>query len=146
MLNLTLLVAVLIGAAFAMQPAINAVAGGAFGSAFPAAALSLGISLIAASLVMIALGTTPSLAAFATLPWWVVFGGLIGVLVVAGGAAIVPITGAALFFVCFIAGQLIGSLLLDHFGGFGLAVRELGLTRLTGVGLATGGVVLVRYG
>ena len=146
MLNFTLLAAVLIGAAFAMQPAINAAAGSAFGSAFPAAALSLGISFVAAALVTMALGATPDWAAFSALPWWVVFGGLIGVLVVAGGVAIVPITGAALFFVCLVSGQLIGALLLDHFGGFGMQVKELNPTRLAGVGLAIAGVVLVRYG
>lgn len=146
MLNLMLLAAILIGAAFATQPAINAVAGSAFGSTFPAAALSLGISFIAAALVTIVLGTTPTWPSVAALPWWVVFGGLIGVLVVAGGVAIVPVTGAALFFVCMVSGQLIGSILLDHFGAFGLAVKELTTTRLLGVGLAITGVVLVRYG
>ena len=146
MLNLTLIIATLIGAAFAMQPAINAAAGGAFGSAFPAAALSLGISFVAAALVTLILGATPTWAAFAALPWWVVFGGLIGVLVVAGGVAIVPITGAAMFFVCLVAGQLIGSILLDHFGAFGMTVRELTPTRIAGAALAIAGVVLVRFG
>ena len=146
MLNATLFVAVLIGAAFAAQPSINATAAQIFGSAIPAAVLSIAITLVASSALMIATKTLPSGEMIRGLPWWVVFGGLIGLAVVAGGAAIVPITGVALFFVCFVAGQLAGSLLLDHFGAFGIAVREVTPLRLLGLLCTLLGVVLVRYG
>ncbi len=146
MLNLTLLVAVLIGACFATQPVINAVAGQAFGSALPAAALSVAITFVLTAGLTVATGTTPSIGAVMALPWWIVLGGVIGVLVVAGAAAIVPVTGAALFFVCFVAGQLGASVLLDHFGAIGLAVREISPLRLLGVIMAFGGVLCVRFG
>ena len=73
-------------------------------------------------------------------------GGLIGVLVVAGSAAIVPVTGAAMFFVCLIAGQLLGSVALDHFGAFGLPEIQISPIRLIGVVLALAGVLLVQFG
>jgi transporter family-2 protein len=63
-----------------------------------------------------------------------------------GGTVIVPVTGAAVFFVCLIAGQLFGSVLLDHIGAFGLPVREIGTLRFLGILLTFGGVILVRYG
>lgn len=146
MLNLLLLLAAVIGAAFAAQPAINAVAAQVFGSPFPATVLSVAITLLASTLVMFATGTTPAPSQFADLPWWILIGGLIGVLVVAGGAAIVPVTGVALFFVCFMAGQVLGSVVLDHIGAFGLAVREITPLRLLGVLCAFAGVLLVRFG
>ena len=146
MLNATLLFAVLIGAVFAAQPSINAAAAQIFGSAIPAAVLSIAITLAASGGLMIVTNTMPTAAMMKALPWWVVFGGLIGVAVVAGGAAIVPITGAALFFVCFVAGQLAGSLLLDQFGAFGMAVRDVSPLRLIGLLCTLLGVVLVRYG
>ncbi len=144
--NLYLLVAVLIGAAFACQPAINAVAAKTLGSPLPATVLSVAITLAASAVIMVATRTTPTVEMVWSLPWWVVLGGLIGVLVVGGGAAIVPVTGVAVFFVCLIAGQLLGSVLLDHFGTFGLPVREISLPRFAGIVLTFAGVLLVRFG
>ena len=146
-MNLTyLLAAVLIGAAFAAQPAINGVAARGLGSVLPATVLSVGITLVASALIMIASRTTPSGAAVFALPWWIFLGGLIGVLVVAGSAAIVPVTGAAMFFVCLIAGQLLGSVALDHFGAFGLPEIQISPIRVIGVLLALAGVLLVQFG
>ena len=66
------------------------------------------------------------------------------------GPAIVPVigtvTGAAAFFVCLIAGQLLGSILLDHIGAFGLPIREIGTLRLLGIHLVFSGVILAHYG
>ncbi len=146
MTQVYLIVAVLIGAAFAAQPGINAVAAKTFGSPIAATVLSVGITLVASVVIMVLSGTTPTPSMFGTLPWWVVVGGLIGVLVVAGGAAIVPVTGFGLFFVCMIAGQLMGSVMLDHIGAFGLSVREVTPLRIGGLLLAFGGVLLVRFG
>ena len=146
MTNLYLLAAVLIGAAFACQPAINAVAAKALGSPLPATVVSVAITFLASAVIMVATGTTPSVQAMTSLPWWIILGGLIGVLVVGGGVAIVPVTGVALFFVCMIAGQLMGSVLLDHIGAFGMAVREVTAPRLIGIVLALAGVLLVRFG
>jgi transporter family-2 protein len=112
----------------------------------PATVLSVAITLAASILIMVATKTTPSVEHLTNLPWWVILGGLIGVSVVAGGAAIVPVTGVALFFVCMIAGQLKGSVLLDHVGAFNLPVVEASWTRVAGVGLTFAGVLLVRYG
>ena len=145
MTNLYLLAAILIGMAFACQPAINSVAAKALGSPWPATVLSVAITLLAAILVMLVTKTTPSAQMFAALPWWIVIGGIIGVLVVGGGVAIVPVTGVALFFVCLIAGQLIGSLILDQIGAFGLEVRQISLPRLAGVVLTFAGILLVRF-
>lgn len=141
-----LISAMAIGIAFAAQPAINGAVGKIVGSPLTAAALSITITLACTLILMPLMAGRVSLATFTQLPWWVILGGLIGVLVVAGGAAIAPITGVTLFFVCMIAGQLIGSLVLDHYGAFGLAVQQISWVKLTGVGLALAGVVLVRIG
>lgn len=141
-----LLSAIAIGMAFATQPAINGAAIKYLGSPVAAAAVSVVITLAACLAMLPFMGGTLRPAAVLSLPWWVVFGGLIGAFVVAGGAAIAPVTGAALFFVCLISGQLIGSVLVDHFGAFGMTAQPVSLTKLAGVALALGGVVLVRIG
>ena len=85
-------------------------------------------------------------AVLVTLPWWTVLGGMIGVGIVAGAAALAPLTGAALFFVCLVGGQLIGAALADHFGAFGLPIRELSMTRVAGLLLVFFGAVLASRG
>lgn len=146
MLTFYLLAAVAIGVAFAAQPAINGVAASILGSALPAAVLSIAITLIVSTLIMFGGRTVPTWETWAQLPWWIGIGGLIGVLVVAGGATIVPITGAAVFFVCLIAGQLAGSVFLDQIGAFGLPQQDISPMRLLGVMLTFGGALLARYG
>ena len=143
---LHLLAAVAIGICFAAQPAINGTAARILGSPLTATALSIAITLASCLVAIPLFAGLPQPQAFAHLPWWVVFGGLIGVFVVAGSAALVPITGAAVFFVCMIAGQLIGAALVDHFGAFGIDARPVSAVKLMGIGLALAGVVLVRVG
>ena len=144
--NLYLFAAFLIGVLFACQAPINTTAAKAFGAPYPATVLSIGITLIASTLVMFFTKTTPSVMELFSLPWWVIFGGLIGVLVVTGGIVIIPVTGVALFFVCLIAGQLAGSVLLDHVGAFKLSVREFLFTKTAGILITFGGVLIVKFG
>jgi len=45
-----------------------------------------------------------------------------------------------------VAGQLLISLVLDHFGALGVPRAPISLTRVAGVALVIAGVVLVRRG
>ena len=51
-----------------------------------------------------------------------------------------------MFFVCIVAGQLIGSTIADHYGAFGLTVREMSGSRILGISLVLAGAVLVSRG
>ena len=139
-----LLSAVAIGMAFSLQPAINGAAVRTLGSPVAAATLSVGITLVSLALLLPVFGGTVRPGAVLSLPWWVVFGGMIEAAVVAGGAAIVPATGVAVFFVCMVAGQVFGSALVDQVGGFGMAVKAMNWTKAGGLALVLAGVVLVR--
>lgn len=140
-----LLATTAIGVSFALQPAINGAAAKILGSPVTAAAISVAITMLACLALLPLFGGSPKLSDVQLLPWWVVFGGLIGAAVVAGGATIVPVTGAAIFFVCLIAGQLAGSAVIDHIGAFGLPKQSMSLTRLAGLGLVLLGVLLVQF-
>ena len=87
-----------------------------------------------------------SRATLASVPWWVYLAGFAGTLFVAGGVVIAPVTGALLFFICVVAGQLLGATLADHFGLFGLDLRPVSPARLIGLALVVGGAVLVQLG
>lgn len=141
---LYLLLAVGIGVTFAVQPAINGAVARIFGSPVSAGALSVAITFSTCLLLVPLFGGVPTTTQFAALPWWVLFGGLIGVGVIVGGAGIVPITGAAVFFVCMVAGQMVGSAIVDQIGAFGLPQKSITWTRAAGLGLVILGVFLVQ--
>ena len=135
-----------IGMMFSTQPAINGEVAKIVGGPVSAATISVAFTLLFCLLVLPLFGGIPSRESLVQMPWWILVAGLTGTLVVAGGAAIVPVTGVAVFFVCLIAGQLVGSLLVDYIGAFGVDQRPVSLTKLAGIGLALGGVLLVRLG
>jgi transporter family-2 protein len=137
--------AVAIGSVVSLQPPINATMARAFGSPLFAALISLSISVIVAGTLWLSWGRGHTeVSNFRTLPWWVMFGGVIGVIFVAGSISLIPILGVALFFVCVIAGQLLGSTLVDHFGGFGVAVQPVNTMKIVGLGLVIVGATLVQ--
>ena len=57
---------------------------------------------------------------------------------------LVPKLGAALTFALIIAGQMVISVILDHFGLIGLPVKVLSAGRVIGIVLLVVGVVLIR--
>ncbi|HPG21704.1 MAG TPA: DMT family transporter [Amaricoccus sp.] len=139
--------AVALGIVVAVQPLLNAILARATGSPITAATISILVAFLG-SLALFGLGDRgdTSRAALATVPWWVYLAGLIGTAFVAGGVVIAPVTGALLFFLCVVGGQLLGAALADHFGAFGLDIRPLSPARLAGLALVLAGVVLVRQG
>lgn len=139
--------AIAIGACLSLQPPINAVMARVLGSPLLAASVSIAISLIVVVLVWLT-GSKGAgdLAQARALPWWVVIGGVVGVVFVAGGVVVAPVLGIALFFVCVVAGQLLGSILADQLGAFGTQVRPLNSMKLVGLGLVLAGAVLFQKG
>ena len=77
-------------------------------------------------------------------PWWHWVGGLIGAAYVAGAIVLAPRLGAATLVAAVVAGQMLASLLLDHFGWVGFPVHEVSAPRLIGATLIIAGVVLVQ--
>jgi transporter family-2 protein len=78
------------------------------------------------------------------LPWYAWVGGLYGAVFVVAAAWAVPRLGVALTITLMVAGQLLISLVLDHFGALGVPRQPLNLGRLAGVALVIGGVLMVR--
>ena len=89
--------------------------------------------------------TPPSAAAMRAAPWWNWIGGPLGALIVLAGAALAPKLGAAAFIAAVVAGQLICSLVLDHFGLMNLPQQGLTTGRIIGAVMVFAGVLLVKY-
>ncbi len=136
-----------LGVALAVQPLLNAMLARSIGSPYGAAAISIFVAMIGGLAILLVAGRGEiTRATLGAVPWWVYLAGVVGTAFVAGGVVIAPVTGALLFFLCVIAGQLGGAAIADHLGAFGLEVRPLSLARLAGIGLVLAGVVLVRNG
>lgn len=71
-------------------------------------------------------------------------GGLLGAFFVAATVTLVPKLGVAMSFSLIIAGQMIVTILIDHFGLLGVEVKPLSFARIAGILLITFGVVLIR--
>lgn len=143
---LALLAMILGGAATALQGPTNARLAAAVGSPVNAAFVSFFVGTMALGLLALTLQARPDAAAVKALPAWAWLGGLYGCVFVVAAAWGVPKIGAALTIVLMVAGQLTLSLILDHFGALGLPQQPISLTRVAGVLLVIGGVLLVRRG
>lgn len=71
-------------------------------------------------------------------------GGLLGAFFVAATVALVPRLGVALMFSLVIAGQMVVTLVIDHFGILDVPVKQISVMRVVGVTLITVGVILIR--
>ncbi|MDE0210826.1 MAG: DMT family transporter [Boseongicola sp.] len=142
-----MLAAIAVGAMITVQPAMNAIIARHVGSALVATSISKFVAFFCSLLVLAVSGfgrVAP--ATLAAVPWWAYLGGVVGAIFVGSGVVLAPVTGALAFFVCIVAGQLVGSTIVDHYGAFGLAVREMSWSRLAGVFLVLAGAVLVARG
>jgi len=77
------------------------------------------------------------------MPWWAVFGGLVGAVQVFAGLTLVQRVGAGPFMAITVSSALIASLVIDHFGWFRMGVHAINLSRIAGAALLVGGVVLI---
>ncbi len=59
-------------------------------------------------------------------------------------AMVVPKIGVALAFSLAIGGQMLVTLLIDHFGWLGVPEKPINLWRVLGAALITVGVILIR--
>jgi transporter family-2 protein len=143
---LWILLAAAAGSFIALQAAANASLRSNLGDVRYAAFFSICGTILTAVAVMLLLRPPfPSAAAIRSAPWWNWIGGPLGALIVISGAFLTPKLGSAAFIAAVVAGQVICSLLLDHFGWMDLARQELSPGRALGAVLVVSGVLAVRY-
>ena len=141
---LAILAVVLGGAATALQAPTNAKMMGAVGSPVNAAFVSFAVGTAALGILAVLLQTRPDMAASRALPWYAWVGGLYGAIFVVVAAWGVPRLGVATTIILMVAGQLLLSIVLDHFGAMGMPKQPISLGRVAGVGLVIAGVLMVR--
>ncbi|MCW5959666.1 MAG: DMT family transporter [Pyrinomonadaceae bacterium] len=71
-------------------------------------------------------------------------GGVLGAFFVATTVLLVPRLGVALTFSLVIAGQMLITLIIDHFGWLDVPEKQISIPRVIGAALITVGVILIR--
>jgi transporter family-2 protein len=140
-----MVLALVVGCLLPIQASINAKLG-AFLKAPVMAAL---INFIVGGfiLLIVIIGTrTPNniMLAIKEAPAYAWLGGLMGSIYVTSIILLVPRLGAALSFGLIIAGQMVFSLALDHFGLFGVPVQPVNWGRIIGILLIFAGILLIQ--
>ena len=143
---LFILLALVAGFAMPTQAGINAQLNLWTKSSVLAAAISFAVGtlvlVVYAGLLRLPL---PPIAGASAQPWWAWTGGALGAFFVAATIIIAPKLGATTMVALVLAGQLVASLALDHFGWLGYPVHPVSLGRIAGVALVAVGAWMVRY-
>ena len=128
------------------QGAVNTKLAGYVESPVTAAFISFLVGTIALFIYMLITGTPMSNftnSKNAPVITWT--GGLLGAFFVTAIAMSVPRLGVALTFSLAIAGQMLITLLIDHFGFLDVPVKEINVPRVLGVVLIVAGVIVIRH-
>ena len=142
-----LLLATFAGAVVPFQSAINVNLGRGLGHPLWATLASLMVSILVLLPIILALRLPlPSLTFISKAPLWMWAGGAFGVCFISLALVLLPKLGASGFMALALAGQVVASMLLDHFGWFGLVERHLTLPKVLGALLLIAGVVLIQFG
>jgi bacterial/archaeal transporter family-2 protein len=140
-----ILLALVAGAMMPTQAATNNKMAGVVDSPILAAFISFVVGTVALFVYMLIsgspLGNLWSLRDAPAIAW---IGGLLGAFFVTAAVMLVPRLGVAMTFSLIIAGQMIVTLIIDHFGLLGVPVKEVSLARVAGIVLIAAGVVLIR--
>lgn len=145
--SLATTLAALAGACIALQASANGKFRENLSSPAWAAYFSICGTILTATLAMLVLRPAlPNRETLAGTQWWNWVGGPLGALIVLAGATLVRDLGGAAFIALVVGGQLLCSLLLDHFGLMGLIQREITLGRVVGAVLVVVGVVCIKWG
>ena len=140
-----MLIALVAGAMMPTQAATNHKMALVVGNPIVSAFISFVVGTLAllAYLLMsgVSLGSLASVREAPAIAW---VGGLLGAFFVTAAVTLVPKLGVAMTFSLIIAGQMVVTLIIDHFGLLGVNVKEVSLARIAGVILIAAGVVLIR--
>lgn len=99
------------------------------------------------TMVVVLLATresVPSWKLVTATPWWAWSGGLLGGIFILLMILLLPSLGAATLLALVVAGQMLAGIAMDHFGVFGLPAHPVSLSRLAGIALVIGGVLLIK--
>ena len=128
-----------------IQAGVNSQLGKLLGHPLQAALISFVTGALAMFLACLLTGNIfPSYEKLASIPWYLFLGGILGSTLVLAAIYFAPILGATVLIASIITGQLILSIIVDHFGWLGFPVHPISSGRIVGIICLFAGVVLVK--
>jgi bacterial/archaeal transporter family-2 protein len=131
------------GVSVALQQVLNAKLRFKLGSPWWAGFASYAVGTLAMLVAILLTGA--SLPNAARSHWYSWGGGVLGAIFIATTIFTIPRLGAATVLALIVVGQMLGSVVVDHYGLFGVAQQSASPVRLAGAALLVLGVVLVRW-
>jgi transporter family-2 protein len=141
---LNYLIVAIAGVSFVFQQAVNSNLRVEISSPWWAGFVSYLGGTIVMLLAALALREPLSLAsvsATSSMSWT---GGIFGAIYIAISILMLPKLGAATVLALLVAGQMIGSIVFDHYGLLGVPVHSVNLSRILGALLLMAGVLFIR--
>lgn len=142
-----LLISVAAGMLIPYQAAINGLLSRSLQHPLQASAVNfLGGAVFLVLLLLYLQPALPAAESLRKIPWYLYCGGIMGVLFVTASLIAVPQIGGTAFLAAMLTGQMVGAVILDHFGLLNVPVQPVSLSRIAGIGMLALGVYLVQRG
>src|ERR1035437_5529896 len=136
---------IFLGVVLAVHLAMNGKVGRGMNNARVANALFWCIGALGAVIIGLTGWQTGALAPLKQVHPLLFTAGILGASLVFAIAWLIPQVGAGSVMITLLAGQVLGGLIMSHFGWLGSPVEPVTLTKLAGVAVMIGGVALVTY-
>lgn len=136
------------GLGITLQTTLNAqLAKGIGGDPVAAALFSFTVGAVCVGVYSLVRGEIiPSLIAISTQPWWSLLGGILGSCALLSYVVLAPRIGLSALLGLAIAGQILSSLMIDHFGLLGATERPVSLIKLVGTIVMLVGLTVALLG
>ena len=145
MIWLIILLVLLAGMALPVQTGVNSQLARLVGNSTIASVISFSVGTLALMLYVVVLRIPlPAMADISKAPLWVWAGGLLGAFFIVTTTTLASKMSITVMVSLIIAGQLLISLILDHYGLLGFVVHPVSVWRVVGVLLLLAGVILIR--
>jgi transporter family-2 protein len=141
-----MLITLLVGGLMPIQAILNTRLGKQIGGPLMASLMSFSVGLLCLLILNVVINPSVvlQLKPSTTSPWYLWLGGLLGAIFVAYITVINQQQGVALTFALVVSGQILVSLLVEHYGLLGSVVRTITLDKIIGAALIIIGIILIK--
>lgn len=144
--SVIIIIAAITGSFIAIQGAINSRLALYLSHPLQAGFVSFSVGTVAIAIACLFLKIgLPSFAQISTAPKVLLIGGLLGAVFILMNIYFVPKVGVATVVLSVLMGQVLMSLLVDHFGWFGIPQQIINMKRLLGASLVIVGVLISNH-
>lgn len=136
----------IVGALMPVQAILNTRLGRQIGGPLMGSLMSFCVGLICLLVLNLAsnYSAVVQLKPATTSPWYIWLGGVLGAIFVGYITWVNQRQGVALTFALVVSGQIFVSLLIDHYGLLGSAIRTITLEKIAGAVLIIAGLILIK--